>query len=347
MPIRIVASITIALTLALPAPSSYSQNLLKFGHAFPADSPWGKGALQFADTVKQKSNGRISVDVFPAGAIGKESELLQMAQSGAIEFALVPVASLVPRNRNFRVFDALFLFEDLGPVVRFQQSEAGRALLQQANPDVRGLSYWHWSMRWMAGKKPFESPAALKGLKIAELSGVIASQVVSLGATPVQLPAAELGPALQMGSIDAIDVTPFRIRDQKLGDVVKVLTLTNHAYVGYVLVVSDKAWHALSRELQVVVERAGAEAAVTSNQLMVESASESLQALRRAGIKIEPLTEAQRSQWIQASRKQWADVAPSRYIDLALTFATGGGGDYCVIPECRCSDRSCKQACCK
>lgn len=256
MSIQALPAIAMLLALVSLSSTSYGQPVLKFGHTLSAESPWGQGAAQFADLVNKQSGGRIRISVYAAGSLGNSSDLLHAAQLGTIDFALVPISLLGEKNVDFRVFDALFLFEDLGPVVRFQKSDAGRTLLQRGATGVRGLSYWHSSMRWIAGKREFSVPEALKGSKIAEPSSAIASQLASLGAVPVRLPAADLFSALQQGAVDAVDATPFGIRDLKLNETARVVTLTNHSYVGYVLVVSDKAWNAIPAELRSSVERA-------------------------------------------------------------------------------------------
>ena len=131
---------------------------------------------------------------------------------------------------------------------------------------MTGLAYWDNGFKQMTANKPLHVPADYKGLKFRiQSSKVLEAQFRALGATPQVMAFSEVYQALQTGVVDGQENTPSNIYTQKMHEVQKYLTMTNHGYIGYVVVVNKKFWDGLPADIRGQLEKAMAEATAFAN----------------------------------------------------------------------------------
>jgi C4-dicarboxylate-binding protein DctP len=147
-----------------------------------------------------------------------------------------------------------------------------------------GLAYWDNGFKEMSANKPLRMPEDYKGLKFRiQSSKVLEAQFRALGAIPQVMAFSEVYQALQTGVVDGQENTPSNMFTQKFHEVQKYTTLTNHGYIGYVVVVNKKFWDDLPADIRGQLEKAMAETTVYSNEISEKENTESLDDIKKSG----------------------------------------------------------------
>ena len=161
----------------------------------------------------------------------------------------------------------------------------GKAMLKKLETKgMVGLAYWDNGFKEMSANKPLRMPEDYKGLKFRiQSSKVLEAQFRALGAIPQVMAFSEVYQALQTGVVDGQENTPSNMFTQKFHEVQKYTTLTNHGYIGYVVVVNKKFWDDLPADVRGQLEKAMAEATVYSNEISEKENIESLDDIKKSG----------------------------------------------------------------
>ena len=145
----------------------------------------------------------------------------------------------------------------------------GKKLLKQLEAKgMVGLAYWDNGFKLMSANKPLRMPADFKGLKLRiQSSKVLEAQIRALGAIPQVMAFSEVYQALQTGVVDGQENTPSNMYTQKMHEVQKFTTLTDHGYIGYAVIVNKKFWDGLPADVRGQLEKAMAEATKYANDI--------------------------------------------------------------------------------
>ncbi|MFS0788239.1 TRAP transporter substrate-binding protein [Shouchella sp. 1P09AA] len=267
---------------------------LSLGHIANEKDAWHKGAIRFAELVEEKTDGSVTVDVFPSSQLGSDRDLIEGMQLGTVDFALV-AGVLSNFHEPFSILELPYLFEDEAHLENVLYGEVGDGLKEEllAETDVRGLEFWMRGPRQLTAHKAVESPEALSGLKIRvpEIPASI-SAWEEMGAAPTAMAFGEVYSSLQTGVIDGQENPLALIESNTLQEVQDYLMLTNHVYGYVMLTMSEATYQKLSPEQQEAVEAAAQEATEYENALVAEMEVELLATLEEAGMTvIEPDTE--------------------------------------------------------
>jgi C4-dicarboxylate-binding protein DctP len=183
------------------------------------------------------------------------------------------------------VFDLPFLLPNLTALRKVTEGPIGQRLLKLLEPKgMIGLAYWDNGFKQMSANKPLHMPEDYKGLKFRiQSSKVLEAQFRLLGATPQVMAFSEVYQALQTGVVDGQENTPSNMYTQKFHEVQKYTTLTNHGYIGYVVVVNKKFWDGLPADIRGQLEKAMNEATVYSNKISEQENAEGLDEIKKSG----------------------------------------------------------------
>ncbi|WP_274648680.1 TRAP transporter substrate-binding protein [Paenibacillus humicola] len=267
---------------------------LRLGHITGESDAWHKGALKFAELVKEKSNGTVEVEVYPSSTLGNDRDLIEGMQLGSVDFALV-AGVLSNFYEPFSILELPYLFRDQDHMEKVLYGDIGTKLKADllTNAQVRGLDFWVRGPRELTANKKIEKVEDLKGLKIRvpEIPASIAAWK-AMGASPTPMAFGEVYSSLQTGVIDAQE-NPFAlIASNKIQEVQSHLMLTNHVY-GYVLLtMSDITYQKLSPDQQKAVEEAAKEATTFENDLVAKQEVELLDSLKKDGMEVVELDTA-------------------------------------------------------
>jgi TRAP-type transport system periplasmic protein len=261
---------------------------LKLGHIAGEDDPWNLGAEKFAELVKEKSNGTVTVDVYASSTLGNDRDLIEGMQLGSVDFALV-AGVLSNFYEPYSILELPYLFRDRDHMQKVLYGEVGEQLKTDllANAQIRGLQFWERTPRQLTANKKVTKPADLDGIKIRvpEIPASIAAWK-AMGSTPTPMAFSEVYSSLQTGVIDAQENPIALIESSKLQEVQKYLINTNHVYGYVMLTMSDSTYSKLSKKQQKAVEEAAKEATEYENNIVYEQEKELLEKVKAAGMEV-------------------------------------------------------------
>jgi C4-dicarboxylate-binding protein DctP len=278
--------------------------VIKFSHVVAADTPKGRAAEFFKKSAEELTKGRVKVEIYANSSLYKDKEEIEALQLGTVQM-LAPTLSKFGRLgvREFEVFDLPYIFDGLDAVHRVTRGPVGAELLKRLESrQVTGLAFWDNGFKPISANKPLRTPADVKGLKMRIASSkVLEAQMRALGALPQVMALSEVHQALQTGVVDGTENVISNFYTQKMHEVQKHLTLTEHGYVGYVLVANKKFWDGLPAEVRAQLSQAVKGATQYANELAEAENRRSLDALRSSGrIQVTVLTAQEKLLWKKA-----------------------------------------------
>jgi C4-dicarboxylate-binding protein DctP len=293
----ILAAASIAvLSMAGPAAAD-APIVIKFSHVVAADTPKGKAADKFKELAEKYTDGKVKVEVYPNSTLYKDKEELEALQLGAVQMLAPSVSKFGPIGiKEFEVFDLPYLLPDAKAVRTVTDGPLGAKLLKLLDAKgMTGLAYWDNGFKQMSANKKLIDPADYKGLKFRiQSSKVLEAQFRALGAIPQVMAFSDVYQALQTGVVDGQENTWSNMYTQKMNEVQKYATVTNHGYIGYAVVVNKKFWDGLPADVRPQLEKAMKEATEFGNGQSAKENDDALEAIKKAGkTEILTLTPAQ------------------------------------------------------
>ncbi|HEY3460660.1 MAG TPA: DctP family TRAP transporter solute-binding subunit, partial [Casimicrobiaceae bacterium] len=244
--------------------------VIKFSHVVADKTPKGQAALKFKELAEKYLPGKVQVQVFPNSQLFGDGQELDALLLGDVQFIAPSLSKFDRYTKKLQVYDLPFMFENLAAVDRFQQSPAGKALLDSmTSKGIKGLAYWHNGMKQLSTDKPqLKRPEDVKGLKFRiQASDVLEAQFRALGANPQKMAFAEVYQALQTGVVDGQENTWSNIYTQKFHEVQKTIAETNHGVIDYMVITNAKWWDGLPADVKAGLQKAMDEATVYGNKL--------------------------------------------------------------------------------
>ena len=290
--------------------------VLKIAYADNAAHPSGNAARQFAAAVEERTKGRYRVDVFPAGTLGSETNIVGGLQTGIVDFAMHTAgytSSFIP---SVGVVDLPFLFKDKAAGQRVLAGAVGKRL--EADGLKKNIIICGWSQN---GWRNFETvnrairtPADMKDLKIRIQAGpIFAAMISALGAVPVVIDAADLYLGLQQKTIDGLEIPLPSTISFKTYEVAKNIAMSRHVYNACLVMASKPKMDSFAPADREIMRQAAAEAAATWYQIMDAEDKKALDFCIANGSHVTEVDQA-------AFRRAMAPVyeaAKQRYGDLA------------------------------
>lgn len=281
---------------------------IKFAHVVAETTPKGIGALMFKEQVEKQLAGKVVVEVYPNSQLYDDDKVMEAMLLGDVQMAAPSLAKFGQYTKKLQVFDLPFLFDNLAALERFQASKAGKELLNSMQKKgYKGLAYWHNGMKHLSANKCLHVPDDAKGLKFRiQQSDVLQAQFEQMGASPQKLAFAEVYNALQTGVVDGTENPWSNTYSKKFYEVQKCISDTDHGYLGYMLVTSNKFWKSLPDDVRTTLEKILADVTVEVNKkataLEIEDRQKIVDSKRTEVIK---LTDAELSKWRDVMKPVW------------------------------------------
>jgi C4-dicarboxylate-binding protein DctP len=273
------------LALAGRAPAQ-APIVIKFSHVVATDTPKGNAAEFFAKRAGELTKGKVKVEVYPNSQLYKDKEEMEALQLGAVQMLAPSLAKFGPLGvKEFEVFDLPFIFDDYSALHKVTQGPIGRQLLDKLEPKgIKGLAFWDNGFKSFSANKPIRTPADIKGLKMRiQSSKVLEEEIRALGGIPQVMAFSEVYQALQTGVVDGTENPISNLYTQKMHEVQKHLSLTEHGYLGYAVIVNKKFWDGLPADLRGQLEQAMKEATDLANKIAKDQNDQDLEAVKKAG----------------------------------------------------------------
>ncbi|WP_445819010.1 TRAP transporter substrate-binding protein [Aquabacterium sp. A3] len=278
----------LALSLATMVPAAMAQNpiVIKFSHVVASDTPKGRAADFFAKRAAELTKGRVKVEVYPNSQLYKDKEEMEALQLGSVQMLAPSLSKFAPLGvREFEVFDLPFIFDDYTDLHAVTGGPVGKKLLSKLQSrGITGLAYWDNGFKVMSANKPLKAVEDYKGIKMRiQSSKVLDAQMRAVGAMPQVMAFSETYQALQTGVVDGTENPPSNLYTQKMHEVQKHLSVTNHGYLGYAVVVNKKFWDGLPGDVRAALDKAMAEATKVANDVALKDNQEALAKVKAAG----------------------------------------------------------------
>jgi C4-dicarboxylate-binding protein DctP len=292
--------------------------IMKFGHAHPADSPRDESVLYFKEMLEEKSDGRIIVEVYPAGQLGTEPEMVESVKLGSLE--AVRCGCFDATATELMVYTMPFLFENLedfqaicrGPIAE-QIAEATKevGITVTAIGDAGGFRQWTNSVR------PIETVEDMKGLKMRTPPiDSIVQTMEALGANPVSVPYVETYMGLKTGVADGEENPIINIGTMKFYEVQKYITMSNYQVHPDPVYVNSEWLESLPEDLQEIVYDCSKEMMIYSDSLIYDAEAEFMDAIEKS-MEVIYLTDEERQNFIDTSKVVWEDFVAQGLINEA------------------------------
>lgn len=270
----------------LPAAFGQSPIVIKFSHVVAVDTPKGKAAEFFAKRAAELTKGRVKVEVYPNSQLYKDKEEMEALQLGSVQMLAPSLSKFAPLGvKEFEVFDLPFIFDDYPSLHKVTNGPIGQGLLRKLESrGIHGLAYWDNGFKVMSANKPLKTVEDYKGLKMRiQSSKVLDAEMRALGALPQVLAFSETYQALQTGVVDGTENPPSNLYTQKMHEVQKHVSVTNHGYLGYAVVVNKKFWDGLPSDIRVALSKAMTEATQVANDVAFQDNQEALAKVQASG----------------------------------------------------------------
>lgn len=300
------APATPAAPAAPAAPAQTQPITIKFSHNQPTTSPEHAGALKFKEVAEAKSNGKVKVEVYPAGQMGSLREQVEATQIGTIHVSMQPSAVISPFVDDIKVCDLPYIWpSDRQAAFKVLDGPVGRELLDRLEQGgFHGLGYWFGGYKLFTTKnKEIHSPSDFAGVKMRVMEApILISQYKAWGANPIVLPYAELYNGLQQGIVDGQENPIQTIYLNNYQEVQKQIIQSYHGVMMYVMI-TNKAWFdKLPKDIQDVVveaEKAGREEA---RKVFATAESDYIAKIKAVpGVHYYELTDAELKEFVKAS----------------------------------------------
>src|SRR2546423_8549214 len=310
--ILIAAASIAALSLAGPA-TAQSPIVIKFSHVVATNTPKGLAAEKFKELAERYTAGKVKVEVYPNSQLYKDKEELEALQLGAVQMLAPSNSKFGPIGvKEFEVFDLPYMLPDLKTLRKVTDGPLGARLLKLLDSKgMTGLAYWDNGFKEMTANRKLLAPADYKGVKFRiQSSKVLEAQFRSLGSIPQVMAFSEVYQALQTGVVDGQENTWSNIYTQKMNEVQKYITETNHGYIGYVVVTNKKFWDGLPEDVRANCEKGMKEATAYGNAQSAKENDDALADIKKSGkSEIIKLTPEQDAAMRKALEPVYHDVA--------------------------------------
>lgn len=285
--------ISLSLSLSSTAFASEFTNMdpvtLRLAHVVNEQDGFHIAAVKFQELVAERTEGAVSIELYPNASLGDERTLLEGMQIGTVDMGVItngPVANFV---EEMAVFELPFLFPSPQAAYEVLDGPIGQELLDKLSEvNLKGLAYAERGFRNLTNsERPVNTPEDMAGLRIRVMENpVYVDTFRALGANAIPMAWTEALTAMQQSTIDGQENPANVIHSFKLYETQDYMTLSRHTYAPAIFVMGMPAWKKLPEAAQDVIAQAAQEAAEHERKMNAEMESKQLDELREAGMQI-------------------------------------------------------------
>jgi C4-dicarboxylate-binding protein DctP len=288
--------------------------VIRFSHVVALDTPKGKGAEFFARRAAELTRGAVKVEVYANSTLYRDKDEMEALQLGAVQMLAPSLTKLGPLGvKAFEVFDLPYIFDNTEMLHKVTQGPLGVALLAKLEPKgIKGLAFWDNGFKSFSANRPLRTVLDFAGLKVRiQSSKVLESQMRSLGALPQVMAFSDVHQALQTGVVDGSENPHSNLYTQKMYEVQKHVTLSEHGYLGYAVITNKRFWESLPSGVRAQLELAMKEATVFANRIAQEDNDNALARIRELGTtQVYTPSVAERAELKRAMLRTHGEMAP-------------------------------------
>lgn len=317
---KIAAVLMMALALSLPTfaegskevktaepTNEFEKATIKFGTASAEATVLVTAMRSFADKVSTRTNGQVTIQIFPSSQLGNPTEIIRSTQMGAVDMCIAQPASVASMGvKEMGVLVLPYIFKSFDQRMNVLFGPIGNDLLDKvstSNNQLKGFGYYPDGARsfFTVKGKAIRSLSDMKGMKLrVQPMPMDTDMAVALGASPTPIAFAELYSAMQSGVVDGAEQPVTSYYAGKYYEVSKYLTLDEHTYNTTVVLFSDISWKKRSPQVQKILTDSWNETIIEFKGAIQQGEVEALAKVKEAGIEVIQLND--RAQWVEAMK---------------------------------------------
>ena len=325
---RKVCIVALVCLLCVATTGLAKEYTIKFSHVVAEDTPKGQGAKYFEKIVEERTDGQVEVQVYPNAALYNDREAIEALKMNAIQIAAPSFSKFTGFVPELQIFDMPFLFNGREHLYRFMESDVGQELLELVKArGLVGLAYWDNGFKQLSlDSHALIEPEDAAGQKFRIMSSkVLEEQFKAVDASPQVLPFSEVYSALQQGVVDGQENTLSNIYTKKFHEVQNYMTVSNHGYLGYMLVTNQMFWNSLPEDLRQTIHQCALDATDYTNKKAAALNESYLEKIKESGsVEIHQMTPEERKMWKEEMMEiypEFYDVIGKERIQTALDLA--------------------------
>ena len=292
---------------------------LKMAHNLPPKSALHEASLLFAQKVKENSNNKIQIEIYPNQQLGNDYQMVELAREGKIDILLTPSAKMSVSLPCVQYADLPFLFPSREDAYELLDGEPGKMILKEMGKiDLLGVAFWENGFKHFTGNTPLLSPEDFKDKKIRIMkSRIIMEQFDALGAKPVFIDFHSTKKALQDKVVEGQENPLVAIVNMDFHKVQSNLTISEHAYLPYIFSISKKTLRDLPIEIQNILIDTAREVTSWEREETQKREKTFLDTIKNEGVKIHTLNDEEKKRFRDATEyivKMYEDVIGSHII---------------------------------
>jgi tripartite ATP-independent transporter DctP family solute receptor len=260
---------------------------LKLSTVLADNDPITIGLEEMAKEVEEKTNGRITVEVYPSSQLGDTADVLEQAKSGSNVGVVIDTGMLADYVPDMAIYTAPYVFDSVEEAREFIETDIFKAWDKElATHGLRDLSCnWYQGARHFLSNKPIRTPADLKGVRVRTMGSKVAQESMkAMGATPTSLAWSEVYSGLQQKVIDSAEAQLPAVYGASLHEVIDYVAETGHFLLYTALVISEEWFQSLSKKDQEILIEASKKAGDYATELTLEKEVEFKEEMEKAGV---------------------------------------------------------------
>ena len=320
-----VGSLIVMLSLAwgaapAAAGTAFPKMDVKLGHSGVVEMSYHKGSVKFAELMKERTGGAVTVHVFPANQLGSEKDMVEQVKNGVIHIALTgpsmlaqfqgwgPIGVLgmpyVLRGNSEDEIRPKLIKLARGPLM----AELNERAAKESGIRILDMGWWYGERHLTSKTKQVAKPEDVKGLKIRTMDSPVAkAALVALGAATTPMAVSELYTALQLGVVEGQENPLNTIYSHKFYEVQKYVALTGHMAMNLVLVTNEKFFQGLSPELRAIFVKSMQDAGDYETDMQIGMNKKNLQDLKDKGMTV---TVVNKDEFAEKTKDAWKEFEP-------------------------------------
>lgn len=290
------ATLLAAACLALCSGAAFAEVKAKIGHAMPDSHPQAMAMNKFSELAAQYTGNNVKIQVFHGAVLGSDEKQLQAVQAGTQEMYIGTLAPLSSKVKEVQIWDLPFMFANEKEVYAVLDGASSKTIFQKIEPSgLVGLTWTGMGFRNLSNsKRAVTKLEDISGLKVRVMANPVALETwKTIGANAVPMAFSEVFPALETKALDGQENPLVHMYANKMQEVQKHISLTNHVYTPVAMVASKKFWDTLSASDKAGVQKAATEAGLLQRKYLEEGDKDVVGKFAKAGVTVSSVPGAE------------------------------------------------------
>ena len=273
--------------------------IIRFSHVVGEDTPKGQAARKFAELMKERSKGKVEVQVFSNGSLYRDGEEWDALKKNEVQMIAPSMSKLIPKIPELQVFDLPFYFKDLDQIHKVADGEVGEMVFQSAKRNqVTPLAIWDNGFKQLTNRgHSLHSPKDFVNLHFRIMpSPILEEQFAMLGAVGEARNFNDVYESLKNKEVNGQENTISNIYTKRFFDVQDYFIVSNHGYLGYLVIMNEDFYQKLDPTIQVMIEKTMEEVTVWQRKKALEIENKQLELIKKCQcIQVESLTDEEKA----------------------------------------------------